>query len=91
MTGREQRDRAEQHRKETERRADELRQSWRDRRPLDEKDEARRVREEVSRLEEKRRRLSSELMEGRPGTIEEDERLERRILELARQLEGGKP
>ena len=29
-------------------------------------------------------------MEGKPGALEEDERLERRILELARRHKGGK-
>ncbi len=96
MTGRredrdrDQRDREERRREKTGRRADELRQSWRDHHPSEDEDEARRTREEISRLEEKRRRLSGEVMEGKPGALEEDEQLERRILELARRLEGGK-
>ena len=96
MTGRredrdrDQRDREERRRQETGRRADELRQSWRDHHPSEDKDETRRVREEISRLEEKRRRLSGEVMEGESGALEKDKQLERRILELARRLEGGK-
>ncbi len=55
----------------------------------------RRAREEIARLEAERVRLSVEVMGGRPGALEEDERLRRRIVELARWLseaereEGG--
>lgn len=82
-------DRDREHREKTERRADELRQTWRDHHPSGEEDESRRTREEISRLEEKRRRLASEVMEGRPGALEEDARLEKRILELSQRHKGG--
>ena len=42
------------------------------------------VREEILRLEQERRRLAPEVMGGDPAALEEDERLERRIMELAR-------
>jgi hypothetical protein len=54
-------------------------------------DELRRAREEVAQLEAERVRLSAEVMEGRPGALEEDERLRQRIVELGRWLlEAGK-
>ena len=49
------------------------------------------VREEVFRLEQERRRLAPEVMGGDPAALEEDTRLERRIMELARAEEGGRP
>ncbi len=49
-------------------------------------DALRRAREEIARLEAERVRLSVEVMGGRPGALEEDERLRRRIVELARWL-----
>ena len=55
---------------------------------MSERDETHRTREKISRLEERRRRPSGAVMEGKPGALEEDERLERRILELARRLQG---
>ena len=42
------------------------------------------VREEILRLEQERRRLAPEVMGGDSAALEEDERLERRIMELAR-------
>ena len=56
---------------------------------MSERDEARRIRKEISRLEEKRRRLAGKVMEVKPWALEEDEQLEKRILELARRLQGG--
>ena len=41
------------------------------------------AREEILRLEEKRLRLAPEVTGGNPEALEEDERLERRIMELA--------
>ena len=46
----------------------------------------RRAREEIAELETERVRLSSEVMEGRPGALEEDERLRQRIVELGHWL-----
>ena len=54
-------------------------------------DEARKVREEVERLENTRLQLSEDVMHGRAGAIEEDQRLERRrIRELGRRLQNLK-
>ena len=54
-------------------------------------DEARKVREEVERLENTRLQLSEDVMHGRAGAIEEDQRLERRrIRELGRKLQNLK-
>jgi len=41
------------------------------------------VRTEILRLEEKRLRLAPEVTGGNPEALEEDQRLERRIMELA--------
>lgn len=41
------------------------------------------VRREIKRLEDRRLRLAPEVMGGDPQAFEEDERLERRIMELA--------
>ena len=49
---------------------------------MSQEDALRRAREEIARLEAERLRLSAEVMEGRPGALEEDERLRRRITEL---------
>jgi len=46
----------------------------------------RRTREEIAQLEAERVRLSSDVMEGRPGALEEDERLRQRIAELGHWL-----
>lgn len=58
------------HRKERRERGDALRQA----------------REEIAQLETERVRLSAEVMEGRPGALEEDERLRQRIAELGHWL-----
>jgi hypothetical protein len=49
---------------------------------VSEADALRRAREEIAQLEAERVRLSAEVMEGRPGALEEDERLRQRIAEL---------
>ena len=49
---------------------------------VSEGDALRRTREELAQLEAERVRLSAEVMEGRPGALEEDERLRQRIKEL---------
>ena len=41
------------------------------------------VRRKIKRLEDRRLRLAPEVMGGDPQAFEEDERLERRIMELA--------
>ena len=62
------------------------------RRPITERssvsegDALRRAREEIAQLETERVRLSTDVMEGRPGALEEDERLRQRIAELGRWL-----
>jgi hypothetical protein len=61
---------------------------------VSEEDALRRTREEIAQLEAERVHLSSEVMEGRPGALEEDERLRQRIVELGHWLmeaekEGG--
>lgn len=61
---------------------------------MSEEDALRRAREEIAELEAERVRLSSDVMEGRPEALEEDERLRQRIVELGRWLleaekEGG--
>jgi len=52
--------------------------------------EARKVLEEVERLENTRLELSKDVMHGRAWAIEEDQRLERRIRELGRRLQDLK-
>jgi hypothetical protein len=47
-----------------------------------EEDALRRTREEIAQLEAERLHLSSDVMEGRPEALEEDERLRQRIVEL---------
>jgi hypothetical protein len=42
----------------------------------------RRVQEEIAQLESERVRLSTDVMEGRPGALEEDEQLRHRLAEL---------
>jgi hypothetical protein len=49
---------------------------------VSEGDALRRAREELARLEEERVRLSVDVMEGRPGALEEDEQLRQRIVEI---------
>jgi hypothetical protein len=61
---------------------------------VSEEEALRRVREEIAQLEAERLRLSTEVMEGRQGALEEDERLRLRIADLGRWLmeaerEGG--
>jgi hypothetical protein len=61
---------------------------------VSEEEALRRTREELAQLEAERVRLSSDVMEGRPDALEEDERLRARIVELGRWLqeaekEGG--
>ena len=51
-----------------------------------ERDALRRAREEIAQLETERVRLSTDVMEGRPGALEEDERLRQRIAELGHWL-----
>ncbi len=53
-------------------------------------DDERRMREEVKELEEARLRISGEVMEGKAGALEEDERLRERIVELTRGLMSAK-
>jgi hypothetical protein len=53
---------------------------------VSEGDALRRAREEIAQLEAERVRLSAEVMEGRPGALEEDERLRQRIAELGHWL-----
>jgi hypothetical protein len=61
---------------------------------VSEEDALRRTREEIAQLEAERVRLSTDVMEGRPDALEEDERLRQRIVELGHWLleaekEGG--
>ena len=53
-------------------------------------DDERRMREEVKELEEARLRISGDVMEGKAGALEEDERLRERIVELTRGLMSTK-
>jgi hypothetical protein len=48
------------------------------------------LQEEIAQLETERVRLSTDVMEGRPGALEEDERLRERMVELGRLLEAEK-
>jgi hypothetical protein len=61
---------------------------------VSEEDALRRAREELAQLEAERVRLSADVMAGRPGALEEDEQLRRRIVELGQRIlevekEGG--
>jgi hypothetical protein len=61
---------------------------------VSEEDALRRAREELAQLEAERVQISKDVMEGRPGALEEDERLRARIVELGHWLleaekEGG--
>jgi hypothetical protein len=49
---------------------------------VSEEDALRRAREEIVQLEAERVRISTDVMAGRPGALEEDERLRQRIVEL---------
>ena len=53
---------------------------------MSEADALRRAREEIAQLETERVRLSADVMEGKPGALEEDERLRQRIAELGHWL-----
>ncbi len=53
---------------------------------MSEEDALRRAREEIAQLEAERVRLSTDVMEGKPEALEEDERLRQRIGELGRWL-----
>jgi hypothetical protein len=53
---------------------------------VSEADALRRAREEIAQLETERVRLSADVMEGKPGALEEDERLRQRIAELGHWL-----
>ena len=52
-------------------------------------EDARRIREEVLKLEAARLRLSEDVMKGDTQALEEDQRLEGRIRELANQQDSG--
>ena len=54
------------------------------------KDASRRMREELEELEARRLRLSEAVMKGDEKALEEDQRLELRIRELARRPMGAK-
>jgi hypothetical protein len=61
---------------------------------VSEDDALHRAREELAQLEAQRVQLAGDVMEGRPGALEEDERLRARIVELGNWLmeaekEGG--
>jgi hypothetical protein len=61
---------------------------------VSEEDAVRRAREKLAQLEAERLRISAEVMEGRPGALEQDEQLRQRIVELGQWLlqvekEGG--
>jgi hypothetical protein len=56
------------------------------RRGVSKEEALRRAREELARLEAERVRLSVDVMEGRPGALEEDEQLRQRIVELGQWL-----
>ena len=53
---------------------------------MSEVDALHRAREEIAQLEADRVRLSAEVMEGKPGALEEDEQLRQRIVELGHWL-----
>jgi hypothetical protein len=57
---------------------------------LSQLDDERRMREEVKELEEARLQISGDVMEGKAGALEEDERLRERIVELTRGLMSAK-
>jgi hypothetical protein len=49
-------------------------------------DALRRARQEIAQLEAERVRLSTDVIAGRPGALEKDERLRQRIVELGHWL-----
>jgi hypothetical protein len=53
---------------------------------VNKEDALRRAREEIAQLEAERVRLSTDVMAGRQGALEEDERLRQRIVELGHWL-----
>jgi hypothetical protein len=53
---------------------------------VSEEDALRRTRQDIAQLEAERVRLSTEVMEGKPGALEQDERLRQRIAELGHWL-----
>jgi hypothetical protein len=58
---------------------------------VSEGDALQRAREEIAQLEAERVRLSADVMEGKPGALQEDEHLRQRIAELGHWLlEAGK-
>ena len=64
---------------------------------MSEEDALRRTRQEIAQLEAERVRLSAEVMEGKPGALEQDEQLRQRIAQLGHWLweaereRGGAP
>jgi hypothetical protein len=53
---------------------------------VSEEDALRRTRQEIAQLETERVRLSTEVMEGKAGALEQDEQLRQRIAELGHWL-----
>ena len=53
---------------------------------MSEEEALRRARQEIAQLEAERVRLSAEVMEGKPGALEQDEQLRQRIVELGHWL-----
>jgi hypothetical protein len=53
---------------------------------MSEEDALRQTREEIAQLEAERVQLATDVMEGRPGALEEDERLRQRIVDLGHWL-----
>ena len=53
---------------------------------MSEEDVLRRTRQEIAQLETERVRLSAEVMEGKPGALEQDEQLRQRIAQLGHWL-----
>jgi hypothetical protein len=53
---------------------------------MSEEDALRRTRQEIAQLETERVRLSTEVMEGKAGALEQDEQLRQRIAELGHWL-----
>ncbi len=61
---------------------------------MSEEDALRRTRQEIAQLEAERVRLSTEVMEGKPRALEQDEQIRQRIVELGHWLweaEKGRP
>jgi hypothetical protein len=53
---------------------------------VSEEDALRRTRQDIAQLEAERVRLSTEIMEGKPEALEQDEQLRQRIVELGHWL-----